>query len=206
MDTGTAIALIQQRLGSRSGLESLIGRELEAAREAVENRGFLPWFLLQLNIVPFATDYIGFPSGFLRFNDRGETGLWYRRDSTQVWSPLTRVDLDVANTDSQLVGSGAPLAFVQRGLTAYLRPVPIDAFEVQFDYYRTAGPIFLEGNLWMQYAPNLICAIAGQRIAQSLRDTNAAGLFQADISLYESMLREADTASDEASRTRYMGE
>jgi len=179
-----AIELISSRLGSRTGLNDYIVRELVMAQSALEATEPLPWFLVAaatLGTSP-GVEHVGLPEDFLREHaESGHMGSATLQVSNG-WRPLQKVGIH--RIQDMLPLQGPPSYYAVVGGKMYLRPIPDASYSINLLYYaRDASLNNVDKNRWLTYAPDVLVSYAGRQVARYLRDQAAAVLFQEDLAL-----------------------
>lgn len=211
MTRDEAVALIAGRLGGRTGIDAMIVNELKAAQTMLEGATVLPWFLIVGAIIsviasPLSGRWnisIPFPADFLREVD-GVLLEFEDPDVPDKFVPIPKVTFD----DQTWLGlEGKSEAYAVFGEYIYPRPAPDAGFRYWFQYHARAASLSTNiENVWLEHIPLLLVGKAGFAIASSLGNAAAAGLFAGDVTKAETDLRNINTAREEASLNRYMGE
>lgn len=202
----TAVSIIANRLGQRSGLDSQIVAEMQLAQAELEKSKRLPWFLLYLDeslATVNGTRTVNLPTGFLREED--DLGLWLI-STDLVEHELVKDEFRILNADENLTGSGQSTHYSLVGRKLYLFKKPDAAYSLKFWYYKADELLDSNReNQWLAEASDLLIARTGVQVAKFLRDKDAVQAFADDLALaYERLLQE-DVARDMAGRKLEMG-
>ncbi len=205
--TGTAAAaIIANRLGQRTGLDTQILAEMALAQIRLEGGDHLPWFLsyFDTSLVTVAgTKTVALPTGFIRIVDEG--GLWLV-DSDGKDKYLTKDDYDALRVDDALDETGEPKYYAISGSNVYLFPTPDGAYPLKAHYYKKdAAPAADVENLWLAHAADLLIAETGIPIARFLRDAEAVQLFIHDRQEARARVIASGIARDESGKRSTIG-
>lgn len=200
----TAVSLIMQRLGKRTGLETDIIAELQQAQSDLELGEFLPWFLAKaLSLTTIASvRAVALPSDFLRETSHK---WWITVSSTAKQMYKGEYD-DLYSRelfDSSYLESNY---YAIVGSNLYQFPVEDSACAIS-GFYFGADTILSTNvtNQWLTYAPGLLIALAGMRMSKTLRDSDAYGMFKEDRAEAYNKLIAADVARSQAALNAVMG-
>ena len=197
------VQLIMDRLGQRTGLETLIIRHMQAVQAELQSRPTLPWFLVRT--FEFTTDspQQALPLPFLREID-DVNALVRLGERAQ---PLEKLDYDFLITSPDYAGQGAPTAYAVYGNTIFLFKKPDKPYDFRFLYYSTDAPLSSNvKNRWLTYAADLILAQTGLSVARTLRDYDAAALFEREaVAAWANFVR-SDTARRVAGTRSTLGD
>lgn len=211
----SAVSLIAARCGNRTDLDVRIVAELQYAQEVLEQREFLPWFLLTESSSPAFT--VEVPStaltgytGFIREAENDEMGEAFVIDpDTAVWTKLKKAPLSelLYANNSVDAETGLPTRYALTKTDLYISPKPDKAYTVRFRYYATDTVLSSNiENQWLKYAPDLLIGMAGAAVALYTGNVDAAGYFQAqEAKAFDRMVKQT-TARREAGLTHNMGE
>lgn len=202
-----AVAVIAARCGNRTDLDARIVLELKLAQGRLESDGFLPFFLVSELASASTTngqEQITFPTTFLRELDPDDSVfLIFDADGNEY--DLRKADYQWMRRE--LDPTGRPSHYTILGKYFRLRPVPDAVYSLQFMFYQqdTVLDTNIE-NQWLKYAPNLLIAEAGARVAAFIGNQQAQQLFTSEIAIEQARLVNAETARREANRDRTMGD
>lgn len=185
------VSIIQEKLGFRSDLNTNILAKMNEAMRLLEKGRTLPKFLIEED-VPLTTvanqRYISLPAGFIKVDDDGHpnieftdgTGLIYLKQGP--WPQLRQI--------FQSTEAGIPRAFTLRKTQIWFHPVPVDAYDLVWSYYKHDNDITgAAENNWLRELPYLIAGKAGLSMAQNLNSNSDI------IRYFEGMAREWAIAS-----------
>lgn len=210
MTRGEVIEIIQQRLGSRSGLEERIRAELNLLQTiGLEKAQELPWFLTATDdtLVTVAdSKTVAVPADFLRELAEGEGSLWLT-DADGDIVLLKKDDFTYLHNSSWLDDSGQPTHCALVGTNFYLFPTPDAVFSLKLFYYASDDIVTVDGNtnLWLTHAADLIVAQVGSTLARHLRDYEAGKLFEQELGIAQRRLRDESMARAQAGMSVFMG-
>jgi hypothetical protein len=213
-----AVALLAGRLGQRTGLDTLILAELNAAQELkLEKAAFFPWFLFKdeqtLVTVP-NQEYVALPVDFLGF-DEEVGGLYYDDASgaSDLWSPVAKdlyADFKERYREiSVSSGESAPAVFDIIGTRLYLRPIPTAQQTLRLLYAQKQLPIenAATTNLWLTHAHDWLLGEAGMMLAAfQTQNPELGSLFATMATAGKQRCSHETTARREAGRQAAMGE
>lgn len=180
MTRAEATELVMLRLGKRSGLDTDVVLELKQAQRDLEEGKFMPWFLktaLSLTTTD-AVRYVALPSGFIR---ETEEKMWIT-DSESA-KRLYKGNYDELYErelfDSDYLSSWY---YAVVGANIYIFPTPDGAYSITGFYFAQDAVLSAAEteNNWLKYAPGMLIAKAGMRMAKTLRDEAAYNLFKED--------------------------
>lgn len=207
MDRDTMVARIQEKLGFRTTLVSVIQNALNDQQLELENAATLPWFLLQEDQTftirpaspPTSTPQeYALPTGFISESDPQDGNLRWQQTTPGSQIFLTKMDYTEAETfffserkswwdgmeviiesEDPVPSPGAPKAYVLRKSTIRIYPGPDITYNLKWSYYTHDAP--LNGanitNQWSANFPWLLIGRAGMSVAMSTRDKDAMGAF-----------------------------
>jgi hypothetical protein len=189
----TAVNLIARRLGNRTDLNDSIIAELQFVQELLENREYLPWFLLsELASTSTVADEerLALPSDFLMEYEQG--ALWYYSASSETkWTPLVKRPIE--DLKGAFDSSGAPQYYALANGYFRLGPVPDAVYNIKMLYYkRDEGLDTNIENNWLKYAPALMVAMTGVQVATYIQNERmiqvfAAALQRAEVEFYNAL-------------------
>ena len=177
-----AVTVISNRLGQRTGLDTQIISELQAAQQRLEEEVELPWFLIKdttLSTTP-ASRKVDLPVGFLLEVD--DMPLSYlAADGSQT--PLGKEDFDVLHLAYKET-TGSPKAYSLVGEQLQLFPIPDAGYSLPFYYYGQDTVLSTDvENGWLRYASQAIIGETGLMMARFLRDKQAESYFTRELQL-----------------------
>ena len=206
MTRNEATLLVMQRLGKRTGLDADVVAELKQAQNDLELGVTLPWFLkksLSGLVTVAGTRTVALPTDFLR-----ETDERWREVATSGTASLTKGSYDELY-EREIFGAGylASQYYAIVGTNMYLFPTPAEVKTISGFYYAKDAVLSADGteNNWLLWLPGLLIARAGIRMAKTLRDNEAYGMFKEDyIEAYNGFLS-TETAREQAALTTIAG-
>lgn len=175
----TAISIIARRLGKRTDLDDQILDEMQLVQEVMEHADMLPFFLLT-ELATASTEVgeerVKIPTDFLKEYEAG--ALWYY-DSTddQIWFPLKRREIE--ELKGAFTDDGPPQYYALAGEYYRIAPVPDDVYTLKMLYY--GQDALLTSNIenqWLKYAPELMIAETGLRVAAYIQNDKLVAIFQ----------------------------
>jgi len=205
-----AVDIIADRLGNRTDLDTRIIAEMQLSQTMLEQTWGatdMPWFLLKELGEQASTSTVAgqerleVPSDFLREPEGG--ALWVQ-DTDGTWSGLCKHDIDFLRKHESATGLPRGYALVGKYFRFY--PTPDAAYSVRMLYY--ASDTVLSSNVtnsWLTYAPELLIASTGARIAYYIQDQQVAQLFLAQREIAFRAVISASIARDSANRQEFMG-
>lgn len=205
MTRDTAAALVMQRLGKRTGLDTDVALELQQAQSDLELGTHLPWFLKKdLSLTTVASvRYVSLPSDFLR---ETEELLWITTSNGVRQLVKGQYD-ELYNReifDSDYLQS---YYYAVVGTKLYVFPLPASAMAIT-GFYFAQDAVLSAGNSennWSKYVSGLLIARAGLRMSKTLRDGEAFGLFKADYEEAFGEMLKSDVAREQAAMSAIMG-
>jgi len=204
MTRGEAVALISQRLGSRSGLSTEIVAELNFQQQILERAPFLPTFLRKITaVVATASNPLAVPTGFLR-EVPDDVALWVTVEGVET--PLTKRTYGELLGDEELRGTGQPTRYALVASNFYLFKSPDQAYAYTVVHYGADTILSSDAstNLWLTKAPQLLIARTGLQMAKALRAAEAVLLFAQDLQEAQAQLLHFDIAEEEAGQDAVM--
>jgi hypothetical protein len=206
MTRATATALIMQRLGKRTGLDANVIVELQQAQQDLETGEFLPWFLkkaLDGLATTAGARSVALPGDFIRETDE----KWWLGAADGV-KRLHKGGYDELY-ERELFDSDYSSSYYYAivGTSMYHFPTPASVMSITGFYFAQAVMLTTEEteNTWLKYASSVLVAKAGMRIAKTVRDAEAFGLFKEDYAEAYNKLIAADTAREQAAYNAVMG-
>jgi hypothetical protein len=200
-----AVTLIQNRLGQRSGLDTQIVDEMQAAQERLEQEAALPWFLLtQEDIVisasPFALS--GLTASFLREVDT-DNPLWRQSTTDSAdWEPVIKDSYDALRYETSLNGTGTPRYYTLYGDSLYLFTAPDTSYTFRYLFYQKAAVLSSNiENVWLASASGLLVSETGLTTARFLRDKDAVNFFGQELARARVNLNNFMAARETAGRS-----
>jgi hypothetical protein len=202
-------SVIASRLGDRDDLNDSIDLEIRYAQTALENRGLLPWFLVQrryLSATTADTERMSLPTGWLReygenvFEVLGTDGYWYG---------LRKLDVDRLDIEYGNATEARPEAYAISANELVLAPIPDASYSIRIRaFYAGADELTSDvTNAWLTYSPDHIIAAAGKRMAAGyLRDIDMATIFDGMLKDADAELLRRNVAMEEASAERLINE
>ena len=172
MTLGEAVLLIEGRIGQRVGLDAFIQAEVRQAQQAMEEGEFLPWFLRVNEFITVTTRSSALPTGFIREHD---DGFYYNGKAV--------VREDYATIAHEFFGSyGSPRFYSITGNSIQLLPEPDQPYVLVAAYYKKDAVLVLptDTNKWLTYASELMCSMAGIKLAKRIRDAGYIQMFEQD--------------------------
>lgn len=210
MTRDEAVAIIAQRLGNRTDLDSTIVAEMKLVQTDLEQGDFLPWFLISEHSQVTSTadeERVAVPSDFLRELDDEYNCLWYV-DSDGVRNPLVKTDYDAALAKyGKTSGTDAPEVYCLEG--GYFRVFPVNSstLTLELSYYATDQVLSTDiENQWLKYAPSLMINATGKVVAMFIGNEGAQAAFTQGENQARAQLIKNDAARREAGRNRNMGD
>lgn len=210
MIRSAAVSRIQRLLGFRSDKATEIIDDLQTAQIELEAEGELPWFLLveEVSIAVTSGDRtVAVPTGFIRQHEEGGLFLFdSTADEDEQWTQLEKATPETLRLAYQS-GTGAPAAYTLVGSEFQIYPIPDDDYTLKLTKYYAKDDVLdtdIE-NEWLGKAHKLIIGVAGQKIAESLRDAGALQTFSSMEAEGRMELNTFQTAREEHGQVRQMG-
>jgi hypothetical protein len=170
------VQLIMDRLGMRTGLETLIIRHMQHVQAMLESRQTLPWFLVRSVDISTTSKNVAIPYDMIREVDDVDAMWLVRSDGRQT--ALPKFDYDALATSEAYAGSGNPRAYALYGTNFYFFPAPDGVKNFKLLYYGFDKPLSSNiKNNWLIYATKLVIAETGLSVARTLRDLDQAAIF-----------------------------
>lgn len=166
MDWATVISLVGKRIGNRSDQDDniLLGLQLAQATD-MEGGDFLPWFLKawDTSLATAAdTETMALPTGFLRFPEELDGGLWLTNDDGRKVR-LIKNDLAFMRERYATSARDFPRYFDYDGTNFYFAPIPDKVYTGEALFYKQDdAPAASGSNGWSTWAPDL-CIYLGAR-------------------------------------------
>jgi hypothetical protein len=206
---------------SRTGdtaLDAKVITQLAAAQERLEDEAFLPDFLYQKQDITINAEDVDLEvalTRYIRLHDRSG-GIWYElanAEDGETHKKLPRVDernLFVQRYPGSLAVGGVVQAYFMVDRLATFRPKPsaLATQNLTIHFYQSESVIPAAGNstLWTQRAADYLLGEAGLILAQTLRDKDALGLFQALRSAGKARLIKRSQSDEQADQEYMMGD
>ncbi len=206
MDRQTALAAVSNKLGKRDHLitDGTILSEIVSQQEFLEQRGFLPWFLLASwttgNVTVAATQAVAAPTSFIR--EKEKTTLQVLNGSN--YQPCPKEDLDFL--ESQYVGasSAIPTNYALFGSSFLFFPTPDAAYTLRLRYYArdVAISTLADGgtNLWLTNGSAVLVARTSAVLAARHQNPRLAELLAGEYKEADMELMKATAAREAAAR------
>lgn len=210
MTGADAIALISARIGNRTGatIQAQMLLELRAAQTRLEHSGELPWFLKTLDTSKSTAANVRTVAGQAGMLREADSGLFITDSSGNV-TEVFKKDYRVLRTNnSDFVDNALPQFYDLLNGSFYFFPIPNAVLPLEYWYYAADTTINNDGttNKWLTNTPDLVIAEAMIPVARFLRDQDLVQLALNDMKSEMARLIMANTAYDEANRSRYLGE
>lgn len=215
MTRNEAVAILKARLGNytQDSLDTIIINELKLTQIELEEREWLPWFLLseEAETQTTAGDWrVPVPGDFLM---EWETGsLWYYDSSvasgSDPYKDLVKDDWEVIRNDEDYLTPGKPKAYDLVGDYFNLAPTPDATYTLKMVYYKEDTKLDSDvENDWLKHAPSLMIAITGARIAGYVRrdKPEIALQFAQEAQSADRTLLKKTEARCEVNKARVMG-
>lgn len=207
MTRDEAVSRMKETL-QRDDIDDRLARALQEAQRHREQGTSLPPWLVEratINLVA-GTATVALPSDFLRETD--DETMRYTPDGTDSPAFVYRKYYNDAVAAYASSDPSGPKVFVVRFPTDILFfPVPDDDYVLSWSYYKR-GDFLATGsdtNEWLTYAPELLIAEAGVRIARTLRDQGALEDFSAMLLAHRQALMNEIVEDEVASGGLTMG-
>ena len=181
-------AIIAQRLGNRgTALDTQIVLELQQAQIELELFPELPWFISTRNTSLSTTadsNTVTLPSTFIMVDeDKGfliTTSSGDKKELLKTEHKTGTVDEFLGNTDTNTLPEQYDI-LIQ---TMYLYPTPnaVSALELHYFDQDDVLSASTTENLWSKWAPDMLIAYAGERVARFNGFDNATAQFSTDFS------------------------
>lgn len=175
-----AVSFIQQQLGHRSGLSSVIITNLQLAQTYLEASPYREsWFLLS-DFADLATTAgnrsVALP---VDFNvEREEDALQYVPTDGTDEVELAKDDYDSWQKYYTSTVTGPPEAYSLDGSNFSIWPKPDAVYALRFRYFKKDAVLSTNiENGWLKNAPLVLIGQAGIFTAQGLRDKDALAIF-----------------------------
>ncbi len=210
MTNAEILTLMMGRLGARqaTAMRANCLIELNVAIRELERAPEKPWFLQDMaeDVTVADQGYIELPDDFLIETEEGTFELQHPDNG---WTELFKLDRDAVRKETANVDPAFPEAYYLWGTRAYFGPVPDDAYNYRFDYYKRTEPIVDNNaectNPWLNEFLNMttnkaLIVIARDRIQSDRMTLNFTTEFSKN---YADFMREV-IARNEANRTRLL--
>lgn len=202
-----AVNLLADRLGNRGDtFDTQIINEMQAAQVRLEMLPQVPWFLL-FHDTTLATvadaKTVTLPTKFLMEDEYSQ--LFIVDDSGNHFR-VAKKSYDNLRGSMHFDSNSLPEFFALQKNTMYLFPTPSGVNSFDWFYYQKDSTLDTNiENEWLTYAPEIIMAAAGLKIARFMRSAELIQIFQQDYAdaLTELMLQ--DEARRQAALESYMG-
>ena len=182
MNYSQMLQILRYRLGNRTDLDSRIELEIAFAQSDMEqNFGSvtMPWFLYKSATLTGLTGTATLPADFLREQDDGS--LLYSADGV-TWTKMNKVFPE--EMQDALLGNCRPdgIVYAITGNQLEIYPSPPGEYSVRLPYFASQPTLSStnSSNAWSNYAPELLVASAGEKLAKYIHDANLAQLFAAE--------------------------
>lgn len=208
------LPMIQNRLGMRTDLQSVIKTEIDLAQRELENREELPWFLKKTWVVQndlvtsVAQPYITKDNDFLLLQDRENSVRVIQDDGVQI--PLRRMSHQSMLVElSKETSLGLPTRFSESEDRIYVGMPPDKQYQFSISCYRRElarasmpDNKNLQTNAWYKYASELLIWATVYNVAVLIEHEGKAKLAgQMREGKYRELLNRS-TAQEEAARLR----
>ena len=174
-----AVARVAEGVGFRTDLDARIISYLQEAQRDLERGKTLPRFLLledQTLSLASGAQNVTLPTGFLREDDNA-LPRYTPTGATVPYIVKKRGMNEAIEAYGGATASG-PKIYVLRNSTLRFYPTSDRAYTLTWNYYKAAVTLNNDvENLWLANAPEWLIGEAGVRLAQSLRDQDAAAIF-----------------------------
>lgn len=189
MDRDTAVTLIQQKTGFRSGQADIIVERLQASQDILSFGGVMteanystevPWFLRKVDqplTLSAGATVITLPDDFIK--EVEDTGPWYPDTSSTGEPPIYLDKASPGASKRTFTGSTAgPQIYELRVTDMLVYPASEDALTLYWDYFGKDDLLDSNiENLWLKWVPSLLIGHAGQGFATDMRDAEAVKEF-----------------------------
>ena len=216
MTRDEGVAIIQQQLGFRSDLSTVIVTNMKLAQTQLEAGPTKPWFLIKERLTKRTTtdeQRVAVPEDMLYLVP--QAAIQYVPDDDQDGAILTLVKGDMDNLLTQYVDpalatgellTGTPEAYAQQGSYFWIFPVPDDQYLLRIGIFEPDD--LLTSNVengWLKWSPYTLLGKAGGLVASALRDKEAKAIFTAMEQEGRVALYNLDVAREEADRDHQVG-
>lgn len=196
MDRDTAVLRVADGLGFKTGMDARIVLRMQEAQRYLEQGKTLPWFLIEEDdtlTLAEGENSVALPEDFLRETDEGL--MRYTPTGYTYPTYVKRRDFDDSMDAYSDVAPAGPKVYVVRKASLYFFPSADRAYTLTWSYYKR-GALLSAGdteNEWLEFAPEVLIAETGKRMARDLRDAGALQLFtdmysEARDALYREMI------------------
>ncbi len=186
----SAVAIVAQRLGNRTDLDTRIVTEMQQVQSELEQGKFLPWFLIYTDTAlaneASQTDTILEPTGFilpvddveLEYLDSVHT-KWLVVHKLASYDMLQSANISQFNYNAQM--------YAVRGSDMILFPDPGKVLSFRWSYYKAALSLATNiENSWLEKASELVIALTCLKLASTLQ------MEPTMLAVYEAMANAAD--------------
>lgn len=179
MQRDEAVTIVARRLGNRTDLNSAIIAEMQLAQSTFEHHwpsDTYPWFLLTESASTSTNtddERVQLPSDFIQ--EVEEAALWIQQDDGS-YLEMCKYDLDTLRRAEP--ASGRPRKYAVLGQYIHFWPVPDSTYAIKMIY--VAEDTVLDSNVenkWLKYAPELLIAATGLRMAAYVQNKIVMDLF-----------------------------
>ena len=204
MTRDEAVALIRKRMSrftTNAVLDGYIVDEMKAYQQKLEEKPFLPWFLLEESSsisMTIGEERVPLPSDFLK-EEEGDA-LWLE-DAQGTEYRLEKNDYDYMR--KRYTANARPVNYAIIGPYFRLRPKPDIAYTLRMIYFKNDAVLTTNiENQWLKYASDLMIAGTGVVIAsQYTKDMKSAQMFmEQEAEAYRDLIS-TDQARKDANRT-----
>ena len=208
MTRDDAIAIIQQQLGFRTDLNSVIITNMKLAQRTLEMSPTKPWFLLselQTKRTTPTDDRVALPDDFL-IEAENMVVKYIPDDEDSDPVPLEKYDYDQLAADFAEEEPGEPQAYAIQGNYLRIFPLPDDDYLLQIMNYQF--DTVLDSNVengFLKWIPSLLIGAAGLLVARAARDKDAIAAFQEMWATGMKILYAHNEAREHANRSYQKG-
>jgi hypothetical protein len=226
-----AIAEVQQIAGWRSDKATQIQAALQYAQTEREKPGLsFPWWLKKRSslILTIGQPAYAYPSDYIQDSEESQGNLYiytipgqtnsrtvflHKRsfEEAQVryfgpWPYLYSTPTGEVTDQTQTIGPGMPVDYVQDASGLFLYPVPDATYTLVWSYWgNDIAQALGATNGWLTYAPWVLIGDAAKKICADLQNQAGVATAQEVLSKAESNLFRSVVAREESGRRRYMG-
>jgi len=186
--------LLIARLGNRTDLEGSIEAELAIAQENLEQSWSdmtMPWFLQKEGVItiPAGEDSVALPADFLREHD---DGLHRYQEAGGDAMPMDKLFPEnlAAEEYGEAYGCINQKPYAVAGTTLTVYPAAVAEATITLSYFGAEAALSSETyeNKWSRYAPELLIAVTGRKLASYIRDAELTQIFTADADVESTRL------------------
>lgn len=203
MNRDAARTQIQQQLGHRTDLVSVIEVALRNVQQELESDATLPWFLRVFSD-PFTTtigsNVISKPDDFIREWDEDPLLLFVGNESFALEKDSP------SYLRRRYYEATRPMGYSELEDSFIIYPTPVAVYTMQMSYY--GRDTVLNANIenkWLKYMPMLMIGRAGFVVASGVRDAKAQEIFGAMAKAGMEKMLSTTTAHDESGKRRVIG-